>query len=108
MKENLVNVESMDVDTGGFDKLIEWLLIALLAFMPFAFGAVEAWSEEVVIAGFEIMGLLGLFVLAKNLGPIDEVRGTFRIHDKITRAIGDFRRDYRRQNRFEEKFTLRD
>lgn len=40
----------MDVGTGRFDKLIEWLLIALLAFMPFAFGAVEAWSEEVIIA----------------------------------------------------------
>jgi len=39
----------MDVGTGRFDKLIEWLLIALLAFMPFAFGAVEAWSEEVII-----------------------------------------------------------
>ena len=32
-----------------FDRAIEWLLIALLAFMPLAFGAVEAWSEEVVI-----------------------------------------------------------
>ncbi len=31
------------------DRAIERLLIALLAFMPFAFGAVEAWSEEVVI-----------------------------------------------------------
>ncbi len=34
----------------GFDKVIEWLLVSLLIFMPFAFGAVEAWSEEVVIA----------------------------------------------------------
>jgi O-antigen ligase len=32
-----------------FDRVIEVLLIALLAFMPLAFGAVEAWSEEVVI-----------------------------------------------------------
>jgi len=31
------------------DRLIEGLLVALLAFMPFAFGAVEAWSEEIVI-----------------------------------------------------------
>jgi len=33
-----------------FDRAIEWLLFGLLAFMPFAFGAVEAWSEEIVIA----------------------------------------------------------
>lgn len=33
-----------------FNKIIELLLMSLLAFMPFAFGAVEAWSEEVVIA----------------------------------------------------------
>ncbi len=34
----------------GFNKAIEWLLFGLLAFMPFAFGAVEAWSEEIVVA----------------------------------------------------------
>jgi hypothetical protein len=28
------------------EQVIELLLISLLAFMPFAFGAVEAWSEE--------------------------------------------------------------
>ncbi len=33
-----------------FDRAIEWLLISLVAFMPFAFGAVEPWSEQVVIA----------------------------------------------------------
>jgi tetratricopeptide (TPR) repeat protein/O-antigen ligase len=32
-----------------FDIIIEWLLIALLAFMPLAFGVVHAWSEEIVI-----------------------------------------------------------
>jgi len=32
------------------DRAIEWLLIGLLAFMPLAFGVVEAWSEELVIA----------------------------------------------------------
>ncbi len=36
-------------DPDRMDRAIEWLVIALLAFMPFAFGAVEAWSEEVVI-----------------------------------------------------------
>ena len=33
------------------DETIEWLMIALLAFMPLAFGAVQAWSEQVVIFG---------------------------------------------------------
>jgi len=33
-----------------FDRVIEGLLIAALAFMPFLFGVVEAWSEEVVVA----------------------------------------------------------
>lgn len=33
-----------------FDRVIESLVIGLLAFMPLAFGAVEAWSEEVVVA----------------------------------------------------------
>ena len=32
-----------------FDKIIEWLLISLLIFMPLALGAVESWSEEIVI-----------------------------------------------------------
>ncbi len=36
-------------DEDPFDLAIEWLLVGLLAFMPLAFGAVEAWSEEIVI-----------------------------------------------------------
>lgn len=51
----------------------------------------EKARKSAVIAGFEIMGLLGLFVLAKNLGLIDEVRPLVdelmikrsRISDKI-------------------------
>ena len=50
MKQNWVNPEGMDTATDKFDRLIEWLLVAFLAFMPFAFAAVQAWSEEVVIA----------------------------------------------------------
>jgi len=41
---------SAEAAVDRFDIAIECLLIALLAFMPFAFGAVETWSEEVVIA----------------------------------------------------------
>jgi tetratricopeptide (TPR) repeat protein len=36
-------------DRRGVDRVLEWLLIGLLAFMPFAFGVVEAWSEEIVV-----------------------------------------------------------
>ena len=50
MKESLSNLDIIDVHPGRFDQVIEWLLISLLAFMPFAFGAVEGWSEEVVAA----------------------------------------------------------
>jgi len=51
----------------------------------------EKARKSAVIAGFEIMGLLGLFILAKNLGLIYEVRPLvdelmikkFRINDII-------------------------
>jgi len=62
----------IDVPFSGFDRIIEWLLISLLAFMPFAFGAVEAWSEEVVIAlvaAISVCFLLKL-VFEKNTRPI--------------------------------------
>jgi tetratricopeptide (TPR) repeat protein len=50
MKGKRINSDMIDVPFSGFDRIIELLLISLLAFMPLAFGAVEAWSEEVVIA----------------------------------------------------------
>ena len=50
MKKSLSNLDIIDVHSDRFDKVIEWLLISLLAFMPLAFGAVEAWSEEIVAA----------------------------------------------------------
>jgi len=50
MRENRINPDIIDVPLSRFDKVIEWLLISLLASMPLAFGAVEAWSEEVVVA----------------------------------------------------------
>ena len=49
MREKRINLDTFDVPLSRFDKVIEWLLISLLAFMPLAFGAVEAWSEEVVV-----------------------------------------------------------
>ena len=51
----------------------------------------EKARKSAVIAGFEIMGLLGLLVVAKNLGLLKEIRSSiedlkrkrFRISDKI-------------------------
>ncbi|MFB0554263.1 MAG: O-antigen ligase family protein [Phycisphaerae bacterium] len=50
MREKQISLDNIDVPSSRFDKVIESLLISLLAFMPLAFGAVEAWSEEVVLA----------------------------------------------------------
>ena len=47
-KQTGINITS--TPESIFNRIIELLLISLLVFMPFAFGAVEAWSEEVVIA----------------------------------------------------------
>lgn len=52
MREGRANTDIgviMVAPQDTFDKLIEWLIISLLAFMPLAFGAVEAWSEQVVV-----------------------------------------------------------
>jgi tetratricopeptide (TPR) repeat protein len=49
---------------SGFDTVIEWLVIALLAFMPLAFGVVHAWSKEIVVifsAAIAFCFLLKLF-----------------------------------------------
>jgi hypothetical protein len=65
MRADRVNFDLVDVPASGFDRIIEWLLISLLAFAPLAFGAVEAWSEEVVIllaAAISICFLLKLVV----------------------------------------------
>ncbi len=50
MKEYRATLDKTGVHLSSFDTAIEWLLVALLAFMPLAFGVVHAWSEEVVIA----------------------------------------------------------
>jgi len=36
--------------SSKFDSVIEFLLVALLAFMPLAFGGLRPWSEEIIIA----------------------------------------------------------
>ena len=62
MRGKRINIDVIDVPLSWFDKVIEWLLISLLAFMPLAFGAVEAWSEEVVVA---LAGAISLCFLLK-------------------------------------------
>jgi tetratricopeptide (TPR) repeat protein/O-antigen ligase len=48
------------------DRVVEVLLVALLAFMPTAFGVVHAWSEEIVIvmaAAISLVFLLKLVIV---------------------------------------------
>src|SRR5437764_10191931 len=51
-----------------FDTAIEFLFIPLLAFMPFAFGVVDAWSELIVIA---LVGAMALCLSLKLLFRTD-------------------------------------
>lgn len=71
-KECQVTSDSIHVPLTTFDTVIEWLLAALLAFMPFALGAREAWSEEVVIAvsGAIVICFLLKLVFHRNQGII--------------------------------------
>ena len=50
-----------------FDRIIEALLIALLAFGPLAFGVVHAWSEQIVIT--LAAAILGVFLLKRIVLP---------------------------------------
>ena len=49
MKTNEIKSETTSAYPDKFDRLIEYLLIALFAFMPLGFGAVRAWGKEIVI-----------------------------------------------------------
>lgn len=51
-----------------FDRVIEYLLMALLAFSPLAIGGVQAWSELVVII---IAALMSLCLAAKLISRTD-------------------------------------
>ena len=42
--------DNIRIEPNSFDSVIEWLLVCLLAFMPLAFGVVQAWSEMIVVA----------------------------------------------------------
>lgn len=61
--------------TDRFDRLIELLLIGLLAFMPLAFGAVQAWSQQIVLAVCSL--IIILFILRHLVDPQLKVVRTF-------------------------------
>jgi tetratricopeptide (TPR) repeat protein len=64
MKPVRVYYDPVDAPRTWFDVAIEWLLGALLIFCPIAFGAVEAWSEQVVIT---LSSLIALCLCVKLL-----------------------------------------
>ena len=49
MNDRPVDITTVAAPCGRFDTAIEWLMVALLVFMPLAFGAVAPWSELIVI-----------------------------------------------------------
>ncbi|MCC6493812.1 MAG: O-antigen ligase family protein [Pirellulales bacterium] len=64
--------EDLAAHHSRWDLAFEIVLVALLAFMPFALGAVEAWSELAVVA---VVALLALMLAARaaidrNFQPI--------------------------------------
>jgi tetratricopeptide (TPR) repeat protein len=67
-EDKITKLGNTEATIDRFDLGIECLLILLLAFMPLTFGAVEAWSEEVVItlaAAISIIFLIKI-VIVKN------------------------------------------
>ena len=58
MTSQAVIFDLTDTADERFDRPVEWMLVALLAFMPLAFGAVQPWSEAVVVAAAAVMSLL--------------------------------------------------
>jgi len=62
MREYRADLDNTWVFSSGLDIGIEWLLVALLAFMPLALGVRSGWSEQVVIA---ISGVVVICFLLK-------------------------------------------
>ena len=58
-------VEALVEPLNRWDLAVEVILGLLLAFMPLAFGAVEAWSELVVVTGAAALVLLEGLVTAQ-------------------------------------------
>ena len=64
MGENQIAFENIETVPSKFDTAIEWLLGGMLVFMPLAFGARNAWTEEVVIV------LSACIIICFSLKPI--------------------------------------
>ena len=74
------------------------VLLALWGHGPESFNAFEEKARKsAVIAGYNVMGLLGLFILAKKLGFIDQVRPLidelrrkkFRVSERVVSDEGN-------------------
>ncbi|MDY6913086.1 MAG: O-antigen ligase family protein [Planctomycetota bacterium] len=70
MRQHPAQLAEENGPADGFDTAMECLLVVLLAFMPLAFGTVDAWSEEIVVA---ISGAMIVCLLLKII-----VRRDFR------------------------------
>lgn len=71
-KHYQADIDAVNGPWGRFDKTIERLLIALMMFMPISFGAVEAWSEAIVVtiaAAISICFLLKL-LYERDVRPV--------------------------------------
>ena len=68
MKEYGADINNREVNRGRCDDAIQWLIISLLAFIPFAFGVQSSWSKEVVVA---LSGAAVVFFLLKVVFSVD-------------------------------------
>ncbi len=51
MGGQLIPIDDDEAPPSRLDTAINWILVALLAFLPLAFGTVHAWSELACVAG---------------------------------------------------------
>jgi len=68
-------MEERKNNNAGLGQVIETLLICLMAFMPLTFGAVQAWSEQVVVVFSS--AILFLFLLQRILKSEERFTRTF-------------------------------
>jgi len=61
------DINNREVDRGRFDAVIQWHIISLLAFMPFAFFTRHTWSEGVIVA---FLGVGSYFVFPSHFYSI--------------------------------------
>ncbi|MCA9260171.1 MAG: O-antigen ligase family protein [Planctomycetales bacterium] len=64
MRPVLLHPDALETSVSAWDKALGAILVALLVFMPLTFGAVEAWSELVVVLGAATLSTLLLVRMA--------------------------------------------